>query len=139
MLQCGPQKTQRERKKKKKKKKKTWHCHCCGLGHCCGLDLIPGPRMSLCSGCGQTPKKPKPQRVSSPGGLRSNCSSLPLGYPSLVQKEQVYCGEEEPRVDRKGVWLHTAQPLTLLQQVCGRPDVCLSCWTGSKSCHRPAS
>ena len=25
-----------------------WHCHCCGMGHCCGLSLIPSLGTSTC-------------------------------------------------------------------------------------------
>ena len=36
-----------------------WCCHCCGWGHCCGLDLIPGMGTSTCHGCGQKGKRKK--------------------------------------------------------------------------------
>ena len=35
---------------------RTWYCHSCGLGHNCGLDLIPGPGTS-CLECGKKKKK----------------------------------------------------------------------------------
>ena len=33
-----------------------WHCHCSGLGPCCGSTLVSGPRTSTCSGCSQKQK-----------------------------------------------------------------------------------
>ena len=29
------------------------HFHCSSSGHCCGVELIPGPGTSTCRGCGQ--------------------------------------------------------------------------------------
>ena len=31
-----------------------WHCHCCGLGCCCGTDSVPGPRTCAWHGHSQT-------------------------------------------------------------------------------------
>ena len=30
-----------------------WCCHCCGLGHCCGMSLIPGSGTSTFHECGK--------------------------------------------------------------------------------------
>ena len=32
---------------------KIWHCHHCGLGHCCGSGLTPGWGASVCCVCSQ--------------------------------------------------------------------------------------
>ena len=31
-------------------------CHCCGLGHCSSMGLIPGPGISACYGYGKNKK-----------------------------------------------------------------------------------
>ena len=36
---------------------RTRHCHCSGLGHCCGMSSIPGPGTSACHGCCQKRKR----------------------------------------------------------------------------------
>ena len=33
-----------------------WHCHCSGLGSCCGKVSVPGLGTSACHGCGQKNK-----------------------------------------------------------------------------------
>ena len=34
-------------------------CHCCGFGHCCGVDSISGPVTSACQGHSQKGKQAK--------------------------------------------------------------------------------
>ena len=34
-----------------------WHCHCSGLGNCCGVGLIPVPGTSIYCRCGLKKKK----------------------------------------------------------------------------------
>ena len=40
------------------------HCHCCGLGCCCGRRWIPGPRTSACHGCGKKKRERERERVT---------------------------------------------------------------------------
>ena len=54
-----------------------WHCHCSGLGGCCGLGLVPGPDTSACLWHGQNKDKrttkTKLQTLSrSPEGISRN-------------------------------------------------------------------
>ena len=44
-----------------------WHCHCCGLGHCCGSGLIPGLETSACHGSVQKFFKNKEEKIKAIG------------------------------------------------------------------------
>ena len=70
---CGPKK-----KKKRERERdigvpwwlsalKIQHCYCCGSSHCCGMCLIPGPRISACCRHGQKTKPNKTYRHVSSG------------------------------------------------------------------------
>ena len=57
---------------------RVWHCHCSGLGCCCGPGLIPSVGTSTCCGCGQ--KKFSLKYLASWGKYNIRSSEVVLSH-----------------------------------------------------------
>ena len=83
-----------------------WHCHCYGLGHCCGVGSIPGLGTSACHGCGQNKNKKRYSQSVNPILIYITILLLPILLLPLSKKFVTTPSNQFLKFLRTALFLH---------------------------------